>query len=241
MSFTVDTAQVVRLRLALIAVWVLLALSGVISLALIHIVETDMARDLGRFLSLGIESTPGTWVASALLGLCALLAALAALEAQASEPRWSVGWWILAAVFAIMSFDEVADVHGRLSPQISRLLGDTTGVFTFAWIFPAVVLGIGLLIVEGPFLRRLGTTGRDLVIAGGLFVAGAVGLEMVEGDLASQGDKESLQYGLSVLAEELLEFGAVMWVVMTIVRHLQQRLGKLSVLVQAGQLSPTRR
>lgn len=229
--FALDARSVGRLRRFLIVLWLLIAIEGVVSLALLHGSRAGTAGEIGRFLSLGLEQSPGTWVASVLLLTCALLAAVGALEARLSEPRWVGGWWLLAGVLLAMSFDEVADVHGQLSPPISRLLGDTSGFFTFAWIVPAVVFGITFLAVETPFLRHLGGTGHTLVVAGVVFVGGAVGLEMVEGQLDSRGDKETLAYDLFVLAEELMEFGAVMWVIVVLIEHLRGRLDDPQVIV----------
>jgi hypothetical protein len=101
---------------------------------------------------------------------------------------------------------------------------------TFAWVIPAVALGVAFLVVEIPFLRHLGPAGRRLVVAGIVFVAGAVGLEMIEGDLSSRGNDEALLYGLLVTAEELLEFGALMWATLILLEYLRQRLGSPRVL-----------
>ncbi len=233
-----DAGAIVRLRSTLVVIWILLALIGGISVLLIHAVENVTAQEVGQFLSLGREQTPGTWVAALLLLTCALLAVVGALEAQSSEPRWTRAWWILAIVFAFLSFDEVADAHGQASPPISRVLGDTSGVLTFAWIIPAVILGIGFVIIEWPLLRHLGAAGRNLVIAGVIFVAGAVGLEMVEGELTSDGARESLTYDLLVIAEELLEFGAVMWAIVILAQYLRGRLDDPELLAVPG---PSRR
>jgi hypothetical protein len=232
-----DGDTVRRLRLLLIVTWVLVAVSGAASVVLVHVVDTELARDVGEFLSLGLEQTPATWVASILLATGALLAVVGALEAGANEPPMSRGWWLLAAVLGLLSIDEVADIHGRSSPRVSSLLGDTSGVLTFAWIIPALVLGVVFLLIEGPFLRRLGATGLKLVIAGSVFVAGAVGLEMIEGEFADRGDQETLAYDLFVVAEELLEFGAVMWVIMVLVAHLRQRLDDPQVLMVPEELA----
>jgi hypothetical protein len=219
-----------HLRVALVSVWVLLALGSAFGLVLIHGVGTETARDIGTFLYLGTEIAPGTWVASMLFITCSLLAAIGALVANASDQRWTRSWLLLAVVFCVLSLDEVANIHERLSPRISALVGDPSGVLTFAWVIPAVALGVAFLVVEIPFLRHLGPAGRRLVVAGIVFVAGAVGLEMIEGDLSSRGNDEALSYGLLVTAEELLEFGALMWATLILLEYLRQRLGSPRVL-----------
>ena len=173
-------------------------------------------------LDLSREQSLGTWVASSLHLACASLSAVGAVAAGRAHSRWAGNWWLLAAAFLVMSVDETAAVHDRLVQPLQTAF-DTSGALLYPWVVVAGLLGLVFLLAQLRFIRHLGRpTGRDLVIAGIVFVAGAAGVEMLEGVVASSAGlgRDSLVYDLLVLLEEMCELGAVMWVVVILGRHL---------------------
>jgi hypothetical protein len=134
------------------------------------------------------ERSFGTWVGSSLHLLCAVLAAAGALLARRDGTRWTANWWLLAAAFLAMSADETASAHDRLVVPLQERF-DTSGVLLYPWVVAGLVLGSGFLLVQLGFLRSLGRTGTRLFLAGGVFAAGAVGLEMVEGSSPVRGER----------------------------------------------------
>lgn len=188
------------------------------------------------------EQSFGTWVGSTLHLGCAVLSAVGALLARQQRSRWAPNWWLLALVFLVMSVDETAAGHDRLvAPLQDRF--DTTGALLYPWVVVAGVLGLVFLVVQLRFLRSLGRTGRDLVLAALVFVGGAAGLEMVEGVVASPGGpgEESLLYALLVMAEELMEVGALMWVVAILLTHLIAWLDRPRVVLVPSGAAEERR
>jgi len=180
-------------------------------------------------LDLGAEQSVGTWVTSVVHLLCAVLAGCGALVARNRGSRWVPNWLLLAAVFGAMSVDEVAAAHDRLLEPVRDLLG-TTGVFYYAWVIPALVVGAVFLAVQVRFLAALGAaTRRGLLVAGAVFVAGAAGLEMAEGWLASGGHRASALYDLLVMTEELLELGSIMAAACILLRPLLRELGTVRI------------
>lgn len=200
------------------AVLVLLAVGHVVALMFPSVPTLD-------FLNLGFEEGVGTWVSSLLHAGCAALSAFGALLARREGSRWARNWWLLAAVFLAISIDETAAIHDRLVRPLRDAFG-TTGVLYYPWVGIALVLGAVFLVLQLGFLRHLGNpTRRNLVLAGVVFVTGAAGLEMVEGVVASQGaGEDSVYYLLLVMVEELLEVGAVMWVICILLSHLSRWL-----------------
>lgn len=179
------------------------------------------------------EQTFGTWVTSAVHLLSAALAGACALLARAQGSRWARNWLLLTVVLALLSADETAGLHDRLVVPL-RDRFDTSGALLYPWVAVAGVLGAAFLLVQLRFLRGLGRpTGRDLVLAGVVFVAGAAGMEMLEGLVASPGGAgaDSLLYAGLVLVEELMELGASMWVVVILLRHLMTWLGRPRLVV----------
>ena len=132
-------------------------------------------------------------------------------------------WQILAAGLAWMSFDEVFRMHERLIEPMRALLGGgDLGMFTYAWVVPAifVVSIVGLLYTK--FLLGLPSeTGLWLFASGAVFVGGAVGLEMVGGWYWSQMGN-TLTQSLIVITEEAMEFSGICLFIFVVLRFLQK-------------------
>src|SRR5690606_2124325 len=102
--------------------------------------------------------------------------------------------------------DEFAIIHERLIKPVREALG-TGGLLYFAWIIPYLVAVFALAVLVGPTLWRLGGRFRLLFgLSAGLFLAGAVGVEMLGGRHyeARSGDVD-LTYRLYQTVEECLE------------------------------------
>lgn len=181
---------------------VLVALTAIFSLAGLAI---ELARHLGDvhgplvgLLSLSYEGNLPSWYASALPLACAgLLALVAAGEAQDRRH-----WRLLALGFCAISIDEAVGFHEQLSGTF-----DTSGVLHFDWVIPAGALVIALGLYFLGFLRRLSReTARRFVLAGALYVGGAVLCELPLGWWTEHYGDHSLGYALIDWVEETLEF-----------------------------------
>ncbi len=126
-------------------------------------------------------------------------------------------WGFLAFLFLFLSIDELIGLHERLINPVKDNLG-VSGALLFAWVIPYGVLIVILAFSYLKFMKRLPRTVRNLFfLAAGLFVFGALGLEMVEGQFvtihAESGApvyyKETVPYIVLVSIEELLEMTGV--------------------------------
>ena len=219
-ALAVDPARVLRRTTqVLIAVWAVLAAGQAVSILLRYGLGRDTAFGIVQLLDLNQESSLGTWVAAVLLTTCAVLSACGAITARGAERAWRSNWWLLSAAFLLLSMDEVGTVHDRLTPYLRAALGGSSGVLYFAWVLPALVLGLVFLLVQLRFLRHLGPTGRGLALAGIVYVTGAAGFEMTQGLLRDGGGAGS-PYALFPTLEELMELAGAMLVVRVLLRHL---------------------
>lgn len=222
-AVTVVPEQVVRRTTkVLIGLWIVLCLGQVLSVLIRFGTGRETVLGVVPFLNLNQEAALGTWVASILLLTCSLLSAASAWVTRSTEPAWQRSWWLLSAVFLLMSLDEVATVHDRLSPALQAALG-TSGVLYFAWVIPALALGLASLVYQLRFLRHLGRTGRDLVLAGVVFVTGAAGFEMAQGVFRDDGGAGS-PWDVFPTMEELLEFAGIMWALPILLSYLLTHL-----------------
>ena len=191
--------------LALLGVIVLLSVANLISIAL-------GADDKGtRYLLLALESNPSTWFSAMQLGLAAALA-FAVGHGRADAHNWG----IVAALLAFLSLDEVATIHERLGG-----LPVLPGIGSRTWAGAGLVLVALVAWRLLPWTLRLEPPLRFALLAGGaLFVAGAVGFEVLAGDWRV-GHGEDAMYWALTTAEEDLELVGVFVVVRLLLAHLR--------------------
>lgn len=161
----------------------------VASLLILHVIfqtlgfllEDEHVLGLLPLFNVGTERNLPTFYSSGALLLCSgLLAMIARLEWRGLRIA-GMHWAGLAAVFFGLSCDEMLGFHERLIEPVRHLLG-TSGAFLYAWVIPygAFALAFGGLYTR--FLTRLPRRSALLfVLSGAVYVAGALGMEMVGG------------------------------------------------------------
>jgi hypothetical protein len=167
-----------------------------------------LAAELGGYLlgwperavelfSLSYERNVPTWAASALLVLAS--AALATCAQSAERDR--AGWWALSGVFAFMSLDEAIEIHEHLGGLV-----EGRGLFFFSWVIPAAVVVGALGLAFSRFLARLEPIDRRrFVVAGAVYVGGALVMELPLGWWTERAGDDNLVYGVLDWIEESLE------------------------------------
>jgi hypothetical protein len=155
---------------------------------------------VASLLSLSYEGNVPSWYASVLPLICAgLLAWIAAGRADQDRGHWRGP---RPRVPRTSRSTRPSSLHELLSA-----LFDTEGVLRFGWVIPAGVLVLVLGLVYVGFLRRLARpTARRFVLAGALYVTGAVVFELPLGWWTDQYGDDSLGYALIDWCEETLEF-----------------------------------
>jgi hypothetical protein len=169
---------------------------------------------LVRLFSLSEEANVPTWYSSMLLFSCALVLASIATIARSSVKQWAV----LAAVFAYMSLDETAQIHERLNSL--HLLSSLRGVFYFGWIIPAGILVLAVGAAYLPFVLRLPPPTRwRFIVAGVIYVGGALVMEMPLGVWSTHHGEDNLGYALIDAIEETMEMAGASMFLVALVRH----------------------
>jgi hypothetical protein len=127
------------------------------------------------------EANIPTWYSSATLLLCSGLLAVIAAAKHASGERYAGRWYGLSVVFLLMSVDESATLHEKVSTAISNVF-HTGGIFYYAWVIPAAVFLVVFGLAYLKFWIDLPADTRWLFLgSGALYVGGAFALEMLEG------------------------------------------------------------
>jgi hypothetical protein len=168
------------------------------------------------------EQSLPTWFATFLLSCAAVLLTWMARTLRSRGE--ASGWWaFLAALFFLLSVDEQVALHERAMQPLRDALG-TSGAFEYAWVLPGSALVVVLGILFLPFLARLPSrTRRRFVAAGVLYVAGALGGEMLGGLLYTR-VAPGLLARLGIVVEETLELAGAGVFVVALAGHIE-RLG----------------
>ncbi len=180
----IRTDRVVRTLSTLLAVLVLL--QGIVAVG--HIRLGLEVAALTELADMDLEANLPTIYNVLLFFLGALLFLL---MGRTEHGRTRNAWTLLACVFVFLAFDEGAQIHEKFMLLTWQLLDGarnadgTLGILYYAWFIPylAAVLVLGVLLL--PWFMRLDPRLRTgLLISGGIYLAGAVGMEAYSGKLA---------------------------------------------------------
>jgi hypothetical protein len=196
-------------RLLIVAIATLTALSGAGQVVRYHF-DYPNALGLVDFFYVDLENNLPTWFQSVMLLACAgLLAAIARGQRQMREP-FARHWLALACIFLLMSIDEVSSIHERTIEPLQRVTGVPEGLWMPTW----VMIGIPVVLIVGAayirFLLHLNRREQfHVVLAAGLFIGGAVGVEMATSPWWTPA-KDAAGFIILTHVEELLEMLGLM-------------------------------
>ena len=177
------------------------------------------------FFDLDEEESFGTWFNSGLLLLAAILLIQQARILKASGDPWHKWWLIMGIGFCVLSMDEIAGMHEFMNSMMEETPWTVVG-------FPIVAL---FTLAYLPFLWHYrGRTARLFVLAGAIYVGGAVGVEHF-----TDSEVNSLHYNMWTALEEGMEMLGVIVLVYTILDHMRGSRDQ-TVRVEVG-VNPTDR
>ena len=185
-------------------------------------VEADFTARALEVFDVGRENSLPTWISSFNLLVSSVLLLFIYLEKRDDSQSWTRYWLILCLLFLVLSIDEVAGLHERSSGLrwiIGPLVPPDSPLAPFwdinRWVFYGAIFAGLALISFIPFLLMLPPRiARRFLLAGSVFVGGAVGMEfagvwMIQADVAQIGD---LIYNIRRIFEEGMEmYGIVIF------------------------------
>jgi hypothetical protein len=171
-------------------------------------------------LDVDMEQSVFTGMSVILIAFCSCLLLLCGFVRTGQKHGWQ--WFALALIFAGLAADEFLSLHETASAYLGDKF-DLGGAFGFAWVLPALVLVVGGFVSAVPFLRvQTGKIRAGMLIAGTLFVLGAVGMEMLASlYIESWGTMQTIGYRFLVTAEEGLEALGMTVFMWTLLEHLR--------------------
>ena len=206
LSFRLRPATVTTVTVALIAVVVIVSVIMQVLRFRYEMPVTGMIRnfDLNR------EGNVPTLLSAILLAIAGGLLLVIARARKRDSAPYAVHWKILALIFFFMAIDEVIGIHELLIQPLRSAL-NAEGVLYFTWVVPGAVLVLVFAVAYLKFLVHLPKKVAVLVaIAGVVYVAGALGMEMIDGQYYAEHDRAQDEvYVLMTTIEEVLEMVGV--------------------------------
>lgn len=188
-----------------------------------------VSSGLVRLLDVDEETSIPTWFSSMLLLLSAGLLAIIGSAGRADRDPYAVHWYGLAIIFVGLSIDEAAVIHEMFETAI-RMTLDVHNPLAILWIIPYSIFALLVLVTYLRFLRHLPARTRSLMlVAGGLYVAGAVGAEVLAAPYEQLQGKLNLRYVIFSTAEELLEMFGIILFIHTLLAYLRDHVGEVRV------------
>lgn len=191
-------------------------------------------REVIRLFNVSAEANVPSWFNASLLLIDGLLLGLILLARRDAVTSFAGHWGVLAAGFAYLSLDEAAAVHENLNGpmvQLTRWLGFAPGgLLTFAWPIAAIA-GLGIVAWWfGPFLRHLPRgVRRSFLVAGGIYLSGAVVMEVVGGYMFDTHGYYSKGFAIASSIEELLEMTGLILFADALMRYLRTHIGEVTL------------
>jgi hypothetical protein len=142
--------------------------------------------------------------------LCAGLLAVIATARKRQEKREYLYWAGLAIIFLFLAVDDGAAIHENIIRPLRTAL-HTSGVLYFAWVIPYGILVIAVGLIYLRFLFTLTVKTRYMIIlAGILYVGGALGFELIGGYWTTLYGQENLAYELITTCEQTLQMSGIL-------------------------------
>jgi hypothetical protein len=193
------------------------------SLQIWHYQWDEVPWPLRQIFDVDEEDSVPTWYSANALLLASVLLFLISQRKRQDRDPWARHWYGLALGFAVLSLDEIAGFHETLNSLVD-----------YSWAIPGGIVGAiaGVLYVR--FLWHLPADTRWLfIVAGAVFLGGAVGVEMSTDWYEDQDLLNTLAYNLWTAVEEGMEMGSIVLFIHALLKYMHG--GRIGVIMGEQQ------
>jgi drug/metabolite transporter (DMT)-like permease len=198
----------------------------------------DSVYGLVQLFNVDGERNIPTFFTVLLAAIGAMLLVVIGVASKQHEKNDSRYWFVLAAGFLFLGYDEAFQVHEQLIVPMRKLMGNANlGFFYFGWVVPGIAGVCALVLFFFKFLFRLPATTRNwLVFAGCLYLGGALVMEMIDGKYALAYG-QNLMYSVLTTIEEGLEMSGLATLIFSLLGHIAEAGAKVEFRIDA-QVQP---
>ncbi len=176
-------------------------------------------------------NVPTLYSAVSVLFCSALLALITRVNWR--KPDGKRFYWLgLTILFLLLAIDEGTAIHEEISTFLERYM-DARGVLYFLWVVPYGIAMAVLALAYSKFVWELPKETRArFVMAGVIFLTGALGIEMLGAREADLNGYDTVTYCVLYSLEEMLEMLGIILFIYTLLSHLARETGRLSVVLE---------
>ena len=164
---------------------------------------------------------------------CSSLLAVIAFAKRKNDER-CLYWFGLAIIFLFLSMDESIGLHESLKSKVQIAL-NTSESFHSAWVIPYSIGLIIFLLAYVRFVFNLPAKTRILfLIAGAVYVAGAIGMELIRECYSNCYDDNITVVIAIITVEELLEMTGIVIFIYTLMSYIDSELKDLRLRIKSS-------
>jgi len=181
----------------------------------------DYKDDWMKLFNLDRELNFPTWYSALMLAFCAALLRIIAIGKKQQGDRYTKDWQLLSTIFGFLAIDEVVSLHEILIiPELSEAL-HLPWFLHSAWVIPGVFFVLWFIRRYSKFIRHLSPKSRrHFVLAGCVYVGGALILEMIGSHFAESLSQQHIVYALIATLEEFLEMTGIVIFIYALLSYL---------------------
>ncbi|WP_017020163.1 hypothetical protein [Aliivibrio fischeri] len=220
-----------KLFMFFISIIVFLVIANGFAIISEHFLSYSHMETIIRLFNVDREmNIPTLYSSCAMIFASLLLGLIAYVHLQKNEKY--LAWAGLSGIFLFLALDEMTELHEMLVGPVRSSL-NTTGILYFAWVIPYAVLLVIFALIYFKFLFRLPSTTRNrLILAGVIYVSGALVMELIGGKIAEQHGTDALVYAISYSIEETLEMLGIAVLIYTATTYISEQFPKLSIQIK---------
>ncbi|OUS26774.1 hypothetical protein A9Q99_16270 [Gammaproteobacteria bacterium 45_16_T64] len=175
------------------------------------------------------KNIPTFFSACMLMLSSAILATITHIYRRGGEAF--IAWGGLSIIFVFLSIDEIASIHERFIEPVRTLL-NVSGLLFYAWVIPyGLALAVFMVLYLEFLLNLPEKIMRLFLLSGGIYVSGALGVELLGGRHVSLYGADNYGYALFCTVEETLEMVGISLFIYTLLRHMVERFSFFTISV----------
>lgn len=194
------------------------------------IVGNKYVMRIAEWLEVDREASLPTWYAVITLMACAVLLGIVARDAFQRGRPYPRHWAALAAIFALLSLEEIIGIHSEVTQRLRDLVSITEG-FGYAIALSAIAL-VGLVLVAvifGRFYMHLPIRWRMWFTIGVvIYLIGVFASDAVGDYLITESGAPTLGYVVVQTVEEAFEMIGVLIFIVMLLDYIRTFLGEVA-------------
>ena len=225
MEIRINPKRTSAILLTIIAV---LAALHIGQLVAYYVIADPERFDFIEFIDLDYEGNLPALYSTFAIILCSGVLFVIAHAKKITRQSFAFHWQILAWIFLYLSLDEGLALHEEIGDLMEEYI-TASGYLYFPWVIPYTGLVALLAVFYFRFLLHLPRpTMLRFIIAAGLFLTGAVGVEILSAREADIYGTTTITYSVLYTIEELCEMVAMVIFLQALLEYYAREFGTLS-------------